>query len=34
MDAIAADADVSRMTIYSKFGSKEGLFEAVVPRTH
>jgi AcrR family transcriptional regulator len=30
MDAIAADADVSKMTIYSNIGSKEGLFEAVV----
>jgi AcrR family transcriptional regulator len=29
-DAIAADADVSKMTIYSNIGSKEGLFEAVV----
>jgi len=30
MDVVAADADVSKMTIYSNFGSKEGLFEAVV----
>ncbi|HUL68018.1 MAG TPA: TetR/AcrR family transcriptional regulator [Burkholderiaceae bacterium] len=30
VDAIAADAGVSKMTIYSRFGSKEGLFEAVV----
>lgn len=30
VDAIAADAGVSKMTIYSNFGSKEGLFEAVV----
>ena len=30
MDAIAAEAGVSKMTIYSNFGSKEGLFEAVV----
>ena len=30
MDAIAADAGVSKMTIYSNFGSKEGLFQAVV----
>ena len=30
VDAIAADAGVSKMTIYSHFGSKEGLFEAVV----
>ena len=30
LDAIAADAGVSKMTIYSNFGSKEGLFEAVV----
>jgi AcrR family transcriptional regulator len=30
MDAIAADAGVSKMTIYSHFGSKEGLFEAEV----
>jgi TetR/AcrR family transcriptional repressor of mexJK operon len=28
--AIAAEAGVSKMTIYSNFGSKEGLFEAVV----
>ncbi|MGA0609256.1 TetR/AcrR family transcriptional regulator [Caldimonas sp. KR1-144] len=30
VDAIAADAGVSKMTIYSNFASKEGLFEAVV----
>ena len=30
MDAIAADAGVSKMTIYSHFASKEALFEAVV----
>ena len=30
VDAIAADAGVSKMTIYSHFVSKEGLFEAVV----
>jgi TetR/AcrR family transcriptional repressor of mexJK operon len=30
VDAIAADAGVSKMTVYSHFGSKEGLFEAVV----
>lgn len=30
VDAIAADAGVSKMTIYSNFVSKEGLFEAVV----
>ncbi|HKX43310.1 MAG TPA: TetR/AcrR family transcriptional regulator [Burkholderiaceae bacterium] len=30
IDAIAADAGVSKMTIYSHFTSKEGLFEAVV----
>jgi AcrR family transcriptional regulator len=30
LDAIAADAGVSKMTIYSHFGSKEGLFEAVI----
>ena len=30
MDAIAAEAGVSKMTIYSNFASKEGLFEAVV----
>ena len=30
VDAIAADAGVSKMTIYSHFASKEGLFEAVV----
>jgi AcrR family transcriptional regulator len=30
LDAIAADAGVSKMTVYSNFGSKEGLFQAVV----
>jgi AcrR family transcriptional regulator len=30
VDAIATEAGVSKMTIYSNFGSKEGLFEAVV----
>jgi TetR/AcrR family transcriptional repressor of mexJK operon len=30
VEAIAADAGVSKMTVYSHFGSKEGLFEAVV----
>jgi TetR/AcrR family transcriptional repressor of mexJK operon len=30
VDAIAAEAGVSKMTIYSNFGSKEGLFQAVV----
>ena len=30
VDAIALDAGVSKMTVYSNFGSKEGLFEAVV----
>jgi len=30
VDAIAADAGVSKMTVYSHFGSKEGLFQAVV----
>ncbi|MDA8523409.1 TetR/AcrR family transcriptional regulator [Acidovorax sp. NCPPB 4044] len=30
VDAIAADAGVSKMTVYSNFGSKEGLFHAVV----
>jgi TetR/AcrR family transcriptional repressor of mexJK operon len=30
VDAIAADAGVSKMTIYSHFASKEALFEAVV----
>lgn len=30
VDAIAAEAGVSKMTIYSNFGSKEGLFEAMV----
>lgn len=30
VDAIAAEAGVSKMTIYSNFGSKEGLFEAIV----
>lgn len=30
VDAIAADAGVSKMTIYSHFPSKEALFEAVV----
>ena len=30
VDAIAADAGVSKMTVYSNFGSKQGLFQAVV----
>src|ERR1044072_4542347 len=30
VDAIAASAGVSKMTVYSNFGSKEGLFQAVV----
>jgi TetR/AcrR family transcriptional repressor of mexJK operon len=30
VDAIAADAGVSKMTVYSRFASKEGLFEAVI----
>ena len=30
LDAIAAEAGVSKMTIYSHFASKEGLFEAVI----
>ena len=30
VDAIAAQAGVSKMTIYSHFASKEGLFEAVI----
>lgn len=30
VDAIATDAGVSKMTIYSHFASKEGLFEAVI----
>jgi len=30
VDAIAADAGVSKMTIYSNFGSKDGLFQAAV----
>jgi TetR/AcrR family transcriptional repressor of mexJK operon len=30
VDAIAAEAGVSKMTIYSHFASKEGLFEAVL----
>ena len=30
VDAIAADAGVSKMTIYSHFASKVGLFEAVI----
>jgi len=30
LEAIAAEAGVSKMTIYSHFGSKEGLFQAVV----
>lgn len=30
VDAMAAEAGVSKMTIYSNFASKEGLFEAVV----
>ena len=29
-DAIAADAGVSKLTIYSHFASEEGLFEAVI----
>ncbi|MDE2396341.1 MAG: TetR/AcrR family transcriptional regulator [Burkholderiales bacterium] len=30
VDAIAADAGVSKTTVYNNFGSKEGLFQAVV----
>src|SRR6476469_10928079 len=30
VDAIAADAGVSKMTVYNNFASKEGLFQAVV----
>ena len=30
LDAIAQDAGVSKMTVYSHFSSKEGLFEAVI----
>lgn len=30
VEAIAADAGVSKMTVYSNFGSKEGLFHAFV----
>lgn len=30
LDTIARDADVSKMTVYSHFSSKEGLFEAVI----
>ena len=30
VDAIASDAGVSKMTVYSNFGSKEELFQAVV----
>lgn len=30
VDAIAADAGVSKTTVYSNFGSKEGLFQATV----
>lgn len=30
MDAVAQDAGVSKMTLYSHFGDKEALFEAVV----
>jgi len=30
VDAIAAEAGVSKMTVYSHFTSKEGLFEAVI----
>jgi AcrR family transcriptional regulator len=30
VDAIAADAGVSKMTVYNNFGSKESLFQAVV----
>lgn len=30
VDAISADAGVSKMTVYNNFGSKEGLFQAFV----
>jgi len=30
LDAIAADAGVSKATVYGNFGSKEGLFETIV----
>ncbi|MEU0946888.1 TetR/AcrR family transcriptional regulator [Streptomyces canus] len=30
MDAIAAEADVSKVTVYNHFGSKEALFTAVI----
>src|SRR6476619_2170444 len=30
VEAIAAEAGVSKMTVYSHFASKEGLFEAVI----
>jgi len=30
IDAIASDAGVSKMTVYSHFNSKEGLFEAMI----
>lgn len=33
MEAVAAAAGVSKMTVYSHFGDKESLFEAVVRRT-
>ena len=33
LDAIAADAGVSKTTVYNKFGSKEGLFQASVRET-
>jgi AcrR family transcriptional regulator len=34
MDAIAAQADTTKPTLYARFGSKEGLFEAAVEREY
>jgi AcrR family transcriptional regulator len=34
MDVIAAEADATKPTLYSRFGSKEGLFRAAVEREY
>jgi AcrR family transcriptional regulator len=34
MDVIAAEADATKPTLYARFGSKEGLFEAAVEREY